>query len=138
MMKLIAVVVLLFGTCAFAPSGTEPFTPPESYRAQYDSAQACSGVKGNFDQVHWYLIPGHDFPCPSGRCIGQWNPPHDIYIAEVWKNIGWVVRHEAVHEITGWRHDGDEKGPGKRDIQVWGVQCHATWGYLDNDPNYKP
>jgi hypothetical protein len=137
-LKIAALAALLITTCALAPEGGEPWTPPPSYRAQWDSAQACTGQVADFDKVSFYLVPGHDFPCPSGRCIGEWVPPHSIYMAEEWKNIGWVIRHEMIHEITKYEHDGERGKPGPRDVQIWGIQCKATWGYLGDDPNYKP
>jgi hypothetical protein len=86
--------------------------------------------RGNFEDLSFYLVPGHDFPCPTGRCIGEWYPPHHISIAEDWKNINWVVRHEMLHDLVGRHYPGD--------TLVWGKACHATWGWLGDDPNYKP
>ena len=137
-MKIATVFALAAGTCAFlfAPSLPEDsgrFIPPEKYREIWAEAEKCTGKQGDFDRVEWYLVPGHDFKCPSGRCIGEWIPPHGIAIAEEWKNIDWVVKHEMIHDITRLGHD---KGP--RDRQIWGVQCQATWGWLPRDSTYRP
>jgi hypothetical protein len=128
--KIAAIAAMVFATCAFAPEGAVPFAPPMSYRAQWDSAQACSGKTGDFDRLKFYVIPGMDFPCPTGRCIGEWSPPHHISIAENWQNINWVVRHEMLHDLVGKHYPGD--------TLLWGVKCKATWGYLQGDPNYRP
>jgi hypothetical protein len=138
MMKIAALLVLVTATCAWLtgpnlPENTQGYVPPAAYREIWKEAEACSGFTGDFDRVQWYIVPGHDFKCPSGRCIGEWSPPHAISIADEWKNIAWVVKHEMVHELTGYSHDD-----GPRDKQVWGIQCQATWGYLPKDTLYVP
>jgi hypothetical protein len=138
MMKIAALLVLVTATCAWLtgpnlPENTQGYVPPAAYREIWKEAEACSGFTGDFDRVQWYIVPGHDFKCPSGRCIGEWSPPHAISIADEWKNIAWVVKHEMVHELTGYSHDD-----GPRDKQVWGIQCQATWGYLPKDTLYIP
>jgi hypothetical protein len=138
MMKIVALLLLVSATCAWLtgpnlPENTQGYVPPAAYREIWKEAEACSGFTGDFDRVQWYIVPGHDFKCPSGRCIGEWSPPHAISIADEWKNIAWVVKHEMVHELTGYSHDD-----GPRDKQVWGIQCQATWGYLPKDTLYIP
>jgi hypothetical protein len=138
MMKIATLLVLVTATCAWLtgpnlPENTQGYVPPAAYREIWKEAEACSGFTGDFDRVQWYIVPGHDFKCPSGRCIGEWSPPHAISIADEWKNIAWVVKHEMVHELTGYSHDD-----GPRDKQVWGIQCQATWGYLPKDTLYIP
>jgi hypothetical protein len=128
--KIALLFLMALTMCAFAPDGAVPVEAPDSYRAQWDSAQACSGKQGNYDLLTFYVVPGHDFPCETGRCIGEWYPPHHISIAEDWKNINWVVRHEMLHDLVGRHFPGD--------TLIWGVACRATWGYLGDDPNYKP
>jgi hypothetical protein len=137
-LKLTLVAFLALTTCAFLfgpdlPDGSEHFTPPEAYREIWAEAQKCTEREGDFDRLQWYIVPGHDFPCPSGRCIGEWIPPHGIAIAEEWKTTAWVIKHEMVHDLTGWSHD---RGP--RDRWMWGERCRATWGWLPQDSTYKP
>jgi hypothetical protein len=135
-MKLAAVLLLVFVTCAFAPpDGAREWTPPEDYREIWKEAEACTGKRGNFDRIQWMQIPGRSFDCDGKGIsdIGCWQKPHTITIASDWVNIRWVAKHEMIHDLTGYRHDG-----GPRDIQIWGKQCHAMWGYLDTDSTYKP
>ena len=130
--------LLILGACASLvgpdlPDDTQGFIPPPVYREIWAEAEKCSGFKGDFDRVSWYIVPGHDFKCSSGRCIGEWSPPHAISIADDWKSTAWVVKHEIIHELTGYSHDN-----GPRDRQLWGIQCQATWGYLPRDSSYVP
>jgi hypothetical protein len=135
-LKIALLLVLATATCAWLfepiPLGEE-WTPPPVYREIWEEAEACTGTKGNFDRVRWGLVAGKTFECNGKGAIGCWTKPHQIAIAQDWMNIRWVVRHEMIHDLTGYTHDG-----GERDIQIWGKQCHSMWGYLDNDPNYKP
>lgn len=131
----VAVLCLVFGTCAFAPpEGIERFTPPLHYRQIWEDAEKCSGKTGDFNKVHWYVVPGRSFRADGVDAIGHWHTPHDIAIASEWLTTDWVVRHEMVHELTRLPHDN-----GPRDIQIWGRQCHAMWGWLaSDDPGYRP
>ena len=138
MTKIAGVALLMLGACASLfgpdlPDDTQGFIPPPVYREIWAEAEKCSGFKGDFDRVSWYIVPGHDFKCSSGRCIGEWSPPHAISIADDWKSTAWVVKHEIIHELTGYSHDN-----GPRDRQLWGIQCQATWGYLPRDSSYVP
>ena len=138
MTKMAGAALLILGACASLfgpdlPDDTQGFIPPPVYREIWAEAEKCSGFKGDFDRVSWYIVPGHDFKCSSGRCIGEWSPPHAISIADDWKSTAWVVKHEIIHELTGYSHDN-----GPRDRQLWGIQCQATWGYLPRDSSYVP
>jgi hypothetical protein len=134
--KIVVLLALSSLTCAWLfepiPLGEE-WTPPPVYREIWKEAEACTGKRGNFDRVRWGLVAGKEFDCNGKGAIGCWTKPHQIAIANDWKNIQWVVKHEMIHDLMQLSHDG-----GERDIQIWGKQCHAMWGYLDNDPNYRP
>jgi hypothetical protein len=138
-MKLAFVLALVIATCAFAPpDGATPMRVPPTYRAIWDSAQACTGTRGDFAQVQWLVHPGNSFPSRDGAAIGMWTPPHTITIAVEWMTTDWVVKHEMIHELTRLRHDGTGLQPGPRDSLVWGKQCHAMWGFQPRDTNYVP
>lgn len=136
-----AFVVGMAGTCATGPVpspypvGSSPIVPPAHYRAIWKQAEACSGKHGDFDRVTWYVVPGQSFSSTTNTpAIGEWLKPHSILISQDWMGTDWVVRHEMVHDLTGLPHDG-----GARDIQIWGIQCQAMWGFLaSDDPNYRP
>lgn len=131
----LGLAAVMVGNCAFAPpDGTEEFAPPAHYREIWQDAEKCTGKSGDFNRVHWYVVPGHDFKADGIVAIGHWSTPHDILIAQDWLTTDWVIRHEMIHDLTRLAHDH-----GPRDIQIWGVQCHAMWGWLESsDSTYKP
>lgn len=136
MIKLALLALMLVLTCAFAPpDGTTRFTPPAHYREIWHQAELCSGTHGDFNRVNWYVVPGKQFTSSNDTpAIGEWHRPHDILIASDWLTTDWVIRHEMIHDLTKLPHDG-----GPRDVQIWGIQCHSMWGYLESDdPGYKP
>lgn len=110
----------------------EPFTPPADYRVIWDSAEVCSGVPGDFNRVTWYVTPGNSFDGPDGYVIGRWTAPHSITIAHDWLTTDWVVKHEMIHDLLQEGHTEAQR------IQIWGKQCHATWGYQPQDTLYIP
>lgn len=101
--KIVAVVAIL-STCAFAPEGAEKVTPPDVYRDWWAKTEDCSGIRGRFERVDWYQVPGNSFKCGNGYCAGHWEEPHSIYMAAEWANVEWAVRHEMLHDLIG--HSG--------------------------------
>lgn len=116
--SLTLVGLCLIGCNRFEPAEYSAFDPPAQYRVWWDSTEACSGRTGNFNRVHWFVVPGPDFKCPTGRCSGRWEPEHRIYLAEGWKEHEMVVRHEMLHELIG--HAGHPNPP-------FGIGCPLTW-----------
>jgi hypothetical protein len=115
---IVLIVCSLTGCNRFEPSEYAPLDPPAQYRAWWDSTEACSGLQGNFDRVHWFVVPGEDFECPTGRCSGRWEEPHTVYLAEGWMAHEMVVRHEMLHDLIG--HPGHPDPP-------FGRGCQLTW-----------
>lgn len=128
---------LALATCAalFEPNGLIRFTPPDHYREIWDSAEACTGAHGNFNHVVWYVLPGNSFPAPTGTAIGYWQRPNRIYLAHDWLGTDWVIKHEMIHDLIHMGHSGTVA-----DTILWGIRCHAMWGYQpgSNNPNYRP
>lgn len=137
-MRLLGIFFLVIGTCAFAPEGIEPMEAPAHYKRVFHEAVACTGHYRPYEDIRWSVMPGQDFKCGSGRCIGHWQSPNHITIAGAWVNIDWVVRHEIIHYLTRYTHDSGNGKIGPRDRELWGERCKAMWGFLGNDPNYKP
>lgn len=106
------------GGCGFDPVGEVPFDPPAEYRAWWAATEACSGRRGDFDRVRWFVIEGEGFQCPSGRCAGHWEDDHTIYLASAWTRSELVVRHEILHDLIG--------RPGHPD-PPFGRGCGLTW-----------
>ena len=89
------------------PEGTQRFEPPAAYRVAWQQVEDCSGPKGNFDRIRWFLIPQPFFECSESgaTCQGLLQTPHDIYLSEIaaTDSVGeyWTVRHEILHDLLG-------------------------------------
>jgi hypothetical protein len=88
-----------------APPGTHEVEPPAAYRTAWQEVEVCSGLRGNFDRVHWFVIPQPLFRCGEDDCLGNWNPPHNIYLSEIAASDSgshyFTVRHEILHDLLG-------------------------------------
>jgi hypothetical protein len=104
--------------CVFEPEGAEPIAAGAEHREWWARTQSCSGLSGSFERLRWFVVPGRDFACPTGRCIGRWEPGHRIYIAEAWVESEFVTRHEMLHDLLG--------KPGHPD-PPFGNGCPLTW-----------
>lgn len=100
------------------PSGALTAPVPPEYRVWFDRTVACSGRTLPFDRLQFFIVPGADFECPSGRCVGRWEPPYRIYLAEAWARSELVVRHEMLHALIGQ--------PGHPD-PPFARGCNLTW-----------
>jgi hypothetical protein len=116
--RLVWITIALAACTRFEPTGSEAMEPPPDFREWWSKTQACSGLEGNFDRVRWFVVPGHEFACPSGQCVGHWEPDHRIYIAEDWVDNEMVARHEMLHDLIG--HPGHPDPP-------FGSPCPLTW-----------
>src|SRR5512135_1423157 len=65
------------------PAGAHPIVPPAEYRVAWQQMENCSGLQGDFGRVHWFVVPQPSFPCGEGECLGEWQPPHNIYLSEI-------------------------------------------------------
>jgi hypothetical protein len=109
---------LFVAGCGFEPTGAIPMTAPPVYREWWAKTEACSGLSGDFDLIRFATVPGPEFECPSGTCVGRWEPGHHIYLAEAWSHHEMVVRHEMLHELL--------RGSGHPD-PPFGHGCPLTW-----------
>lgn len=128
----LAWLALLTTCAAFDPDnppnikGAYEVKPDSLMIAEYHKAEACTGVKGDISQVHWYFVPD-TFPDPdTGAPDIGWTDidNHGIYLAVPWKTYGWMWKHESIHEITGIR--GHPETP-------FGIPCQALWGYINQN-----
>ena len=103
----ILVILMLLGCVAtLAPMDAAPIAPDPLYRVWYDSVAKCAGYPSRdaaFRRLSWYVVPGESFACQAhgGQCVGLWTSQHRIYLADRYKLTGWVVMHEALHDLRG-------------------------------------
>ena len=122
----IALAVVAAG-CAFEPDGARRVDPPPAYQTWWERTQACSARNGDFSRLEFFAVPGAEFTCPTGQCVGRWEPGHRIYIAEKFLASELVVRHEMLHELLG---GGGHPNP------PFGHGCPLTWDSW-NGPAYR-
>ncbi|MGH7560033.1 MAG: hypothetical protein ACRENB_03335 [Gemmatimonadales bacterium] len=96
----VALLALASDGCGFEPLGAEGWAAPPAYRVWWERTEACSGLRGAFEQMEWFVVPGDRFACPSGTCAGRWEPGR-IFLASAWAHDEMVVRHEILHALIG-------------------------------------
>ncbi len=104
--------------CGFEPEGAIPYQLPARFAAWWTATEACSERHAALSEVQFFAVPGSQFACPTGQCVGRWEPGHKIYVAERWIGDELVVRHEMLHELTG---GGGHPNP------PFGRGCPLTW-----------
>lgn len=95
--RLIPVLCLLASCSYFDPTGI-PESSPAIYREWYREVESCSGLRGDFDKIHWQ----HSYNIKDGRVLyaGYWYPKHTITIRDDYALDERVVKHEAMHDLT--------------------------------------
>lgn len=126
---LFAALVLTAGCQPEIPTGAARWEPPAVYREWFARTQSCSGLRGDFDRIEWYVVPGRSFDCASGECAGHWQSGHTIFIAEAWVHHEMVVRHEMLHDLVG--RTGHPDPP-------FGDPCPLTWETWASSPESRP
>ncbi|HEU5153688.1 MAG TPA: hypothetical protein VFU03_03050 [Gemmatimonadales bacterium] len=119
---------LLSGCSALSPS--EPILPagateipiPASYLEWHAKTEACSGLKGEFSTIKFYVVPGVEtFSTADGAKVGEWTSDgvtSRIVIAGNYQNFEMVVRHELLHSLL--RKEGHP-------TEYFVDRCHLTW-----------
>jgi hypothetical protein len=102
----------------FEPPRDAPLAPPATYATWWQATEACSGLHGDFAAVDWYVVPGTQFDCPTGTCVGRWESNGRIYLAAGAVMDEQVVRHEMLHALIG--------RPGHPD-PPFGKGCGLLW-----------
>jgi hypothetical protein len=101
-------VILMLSACG--PDGFEPggdlgalrFDPPPSYREMWARAEACSGRRGNFERIRWWVVPGvetFEYGTEQPYADGLWDSDGDITLAGGVLSHPMVVRHEMLHAL---------------------------------------
>jgi len=101
--------VLVAGCTALAPSdatlpaGAIPLEASAAFQTWFSRTESCSGLRGDFSAVQFYVIPGVDaFPTPEGNKVGLWSRvgrTHRIVVAGNYLGHEMVVRHEMLHSL---------------------------------------
>jgi hypothetical protein len=83
------------------PHGARRFTPPAQYRAWWALTEACSGLRGDFNAVTWYILPNADTFSLEGTSVnGAWyGDPNRILLGDSVKLVGSLVRHEMLYAL---------------------------------------
>lgn len=102
----------------FAPPDATPLALTGEYLGWWAKTETCSGLRGDPAGLRFYVIPGSDFACPTGRCAGRWESDGRIYVAAAYQHNEMVVRHEMLHALIG--------GPGHPD-PPFARGCNLTW-----------
>ena len=122
---------------SFAPGDAAEFTPPASYRAMWDSAQACTGRRGDFAKLRFYVVPGREVDPAATARTKPWAliaaGGATIVIAEDYRLHPMVVKHEMIHAL-GVGFDGPP-----HPAHPFVDPCHATWRSFDySTPDLTP
>lgn len=108
---LLALVPLTVGaTCspsiepqALYNDGAGNYDPPSSYAAWWYEVEQCTGKRGYFRAITWYVVPTEQagFRCNDPRnCDGLYLPtPHAIYMADSKVDSKQKVKHEMAHAL---------------------------------------
>jgi hypothetical protein len=85
------------------PPTAQVMTPPAEYRAWWSETEACSDLKGAFEEITWYVVPDSmSFTTESGEKVGLWSESSAgtrIIIAGAFASHELVVRHEMLHAL---------------------------------------
>jgi hypothetical protein len=83
---------------------TTGFRPPAEYRRWYEAMERCSGRRGHYAALEWYVVPT-PWPGTNGLTYGLWSPQRIIVSAAGWRD-SVLVSHEVLHDIlwvSGYR-----------------------------------
>jgi len=88
-------IVLALVACSSPVEPSQP--PPTEYREWYAEVEACSGLRGDFDRIHWttqpdVIVDGHSY-------YGYWYTDNTIVIRSDLVDYKHLVQHEEMHSL---------------------------------------
>lgn len=107
---LVLTPLLLAATCGPSPKplpaieGAAPFDPPSSFAAIWYEAEECTGRRGDFRTIKWFIAPTikwAGFKCgdPLG-CNGQYTrATNTIVLADHRMATHVTIKHEMLHAL---------------------------------------
>lgn len=88
-----------------APIGATWFEAPAIYHIWWAADLACTRTRSDYPMVIWfYSVPSdyRGFESSDGRmAMGEWIPPHSVYLADSQLKTERTVRHEMLHDLLG-------------------------------------
>ncbi len=108
---LTAALALLTG-CALEPNSDTPLAPKPWFRAQWDTAQACTGRHGRYEDLRFWQVDELDGGTKAAKTFGK-----DIYVAKGYEKYPLVIKHEMIHALGIHDHP----------FHPFVDPCHATW-----------
>jgi len=80
-----------------------PISPPRQYALWWRLTERCAGRSADFNQISWYAVPDAE-DLGEDDVQGEFFPlSHRIVVAGRWVEEPFLVRHEMLHAITGYR-----------------------------------
>jgi hypothetical protein len=122
-----AVVVMLGCTDLFAPMPGEPLLvqPFPQWRGWYARAEACSGLRGDFERVRWYryATPLIDIGEDRGAAGVTWPRQHKIALGA---SIAALEEFSVEHILN-------HKPPGTTDEEIFIFAAQKGWILVTQD-----
>jgi hypothetical protein len=95
----VTLAILLLG-CTLEPNADTPLTPHALYEQWWGEMERCSGRRGQFHDIAWYLL---DSETKAGYYLDR-----KIWIHPDWTESRNAVAHEELHALGVKGHDGWE------------------------------
>lgn len=110
-LRLVAGLALL-SSCVVAteprfPSDARPIAPPAQFAVWWGVTEACSGLRGDFQMVRWYVVPDQELIVGGVRYDGYtWTDgsPRIVVAQGMLDGAGELIRHEMLHALL--QHGG--------------------------------
>jgi hypothetical protein len=88
------------GASAKLVAGAVEVTPPVVYARWYADLERCTGRRGTFDELRWFVVPRWTL-VPGRHVFGRALPNHRIVLAAGMESQEWLVKHEMLHDLLG-------------------------------------
>jgi len=82
------------------PSGAVEWSAPARFALWWQMTESCSGRRGDFRAIRWYVMPGaSSFDLDGRQVVGAAIGKNRIVLADEHRLNGSVVRHEILHTL---------------------------------------